>query len=72
MYEADISMEHQQVDAAIEAANVALNGRRRRETSRFASIELRAVDPSTGAWEIAAVTCVGFATLIFVLGLWFY
>lgn len=65
-------MEPQQVDAALQAANLALTGRRHRETSRFASIELRAVDQKTGAWEIAAAFCVGLATLMFVIGAWLY
>lgn len=65
-------MDRQHIDAALSAANVALTGRRSKETSRFASIELRALDEKTGAWEIAAATCIAFATALFVLGVWFY
>lgn len=65
-------MDRQPLESALQSANIALTGKRNRETSRFASIELRTVDARTGAWEVAAATCVAFATLIFVLGMWFY
>lgn len=65
-------MDRHGTDSALEAANVALSGRKNRETSRFASIELRDVDPRTGEWEIAATACVGLATLVFILGVWLY
>ena len=58
-------------DPALEAANLALTGRRRAERA-LASIELRAIDPNTGVWEVAAAACVGLATLLIVLGFWFY
>jgi hypothetical protein len=64
--------EFSQADPALDAANLALTGRHRRQaTSRFASIELRHVDPQTGAWELAAMASVGLATLLVVLGIWF-
>lgn len=65
-------MERQSVETALNAANLALNGRSERHTSRFASIELRAVDPQTGAWEIAAMASVALATALLVIGLWFF
>lgn len=58
-------------DPALRAANLAFSGRRRREASRFASIELRFTDPRTGPWEAAAMTCVAVAALLTVVGLWF-
>ncbi len=58
-------------DPALRAANLALSGRRRREASRFASIELRFTDPRPGPWEIAAIGSVALATVLIVLGVWF-
>ena len=63
-------MADEHVDPAIRAANQALNGRRQREASRFASIELRFPDAKTGPWEAAAVTSVATAAALIVLGLW--
>jgi hypothetical protein len=57
-------------DPALRAANLALSGRRRRESSHFASIELRFVDPKAGPWEAAAITSIAVAALLFVVGLW--
>ena len=39
-------------DPALRAANQALSGRKRREVSRIASIELRFTDARSGAWEV--------------------
>ena len=61
----------QVLDPALRAANQALSGRRRREASRFASIELRFADPRTGPWEVAAMTSVAVAAVLLVVGLWF-
>jgi len=61
----------QVLDPALRAANQALSGRRRREASRFASIELRFTDPRTGPWEVAAMTSVAVAAVLVVVGLWF-
>lgn len=58
-------------DPALRAANLALSGRRRREASRFASIELRFTDPRTGPWEVAAIASVAVASVLIVLGMWF-
>ena len=58
-------------DPALRAANQAFSGRRRREASRFASIELRFTDPRTGPWEIAAMATVALASVLVVLGIWF-
>ena len=60
----------QNFDPALRAANVALSGQRKRETSRFASIELRFTDQHSGAWEFAAMASVAAAALLVVLGLW--
>jgi hypothetical protein len=58
------------LDPALRAANIALSGRRKRETSRFASIELRFTDSQAGAWEFAALASVAAAALLVVIGLW--
>ncbi len=63
--------EHQPMDSALRAANLALSGQRHREASRFASIELRFSDPRTGPWEMAAMASVAVASLVIVLGVWF-
>jgi hypothetical protein len=65
-----VSMEQQPIDDALQAANLAIAGRSR-QSGRFASVELRTVDPQTGAWEVAAVASVALATLLLVLGVWF-
>lgn len=62
----------QEPDTALRAANLALSGRQRREASRFASIELRFADRRTGPWEMAAMASVAFASLLIVVGLWFW
>src|SRR4051812_47629634 len=49
-------------DPALRAANLALSGRKRREVSRIASIELRFTDARSGAWEALAMVSVGVAT----------
>lgn len=59
------------IDPALRAANVALSGRKRREVSRIASIELRFTDARSGAWEALAMISVGVATVLGVLGVWF-
>lgn len=71
-------MMHVQFDPAIQAANLALDGRRRKQTaSRFASIELQrltAPEPSSRryiAWELAAVSAIGVAAVLGVSALWF-
>jgi hypothetical protein len=71
-------MEHEPIDQALLAANLALTGRRRERTaSRFASIQLREWSTSRGTdrhhlmWEAAAVLSVGFAATLFVVGVWF-
>jgi hypothetical protein len=60
-----------QLDSALRAANLALSGQRRREASRFASIELRFTDPRTGPWEVAAIASIALASVLIVLGMWF-
>ena len=58
-------------DPALRAANLALSGRKRREVSRIASIELRFTDARSGAWEALAMVSVGVATVLCVIGVWF-
>lgn len=64
--------EREHLDSAIRAANHALSGRRHREASRFASIELRFVDPRSGPWEMAAMLSVAVASMMLVVGLWLW
>jgi hypothetical protein len=65
-------MEVDSQDAALRAANAALVGRKTlKETSRFASIELRFVDHKTGRWEAAAFASVALMAFLVVLGVWF-
>jgi hypothetical protein len=64
--------EREHLDSALRAANLALSGRRHREASRFASIELRFVDPRSGPWEMAAMLSVAMAAVLAVIGLWFW
>lgn len=54
------------------AANLALSGRKHREVTRLASIELRYVDAKSGPWEAVAMLSVGVATMLGVLALWFW
>ena len=61
----------QNLDPALRAANLALSGRKRREVSRIASIELRFTDARSGAWEALAMVSVGLATVLGVIGVWF-
>ena len=70
--EAIFPMDRQEVDTALEAANVALAGRRRREASSFASIELRETDPTPAEWEIIAAGIVGVLAVVAVLVAWLY
>jgi hypothetical protein len=64
-------MEVEILDPALRAANLALVGRSQRETSRFASIELRFPDHRSGPWEAAAMLSVAFMAFLTVLGIWF-
>lgn len=65
-------MDRQAVETALQAANVALSGQRRREASSFASIELRTEAPKTDRWEILASAVAGLLAIIVVLALWLY
>lgn len=60
----------QNSDLALEAATAALNGRQRREASRFASIELRAADPDYGPWRALAFVVSALAAVGCVVALW--
>jgi hypothetical protein len=64
-------MDVETVDPALRAANVALVGHTQRETSRFASIELRFADQKSGRWEAAAFASVALMAFLVVLGVWF-
>jgi hypothetical protein len=66
-----LSENEQIFDPALRAANLALSGRKRREVSRIASIELRFTDARSGAWEALAMISVGVATALCVIGVWF-
>lgn len=57
-------------DMALDAASAALTGRVRRETSRFASIELRAADPNYGPWRALAYVVSALAAVACVVTLW--
>ena len=65
-------MDRQQVETALQAANVALAGRRQRQASSFASIELREADPSPAKWELIATGVVGLVAIVTVLVAWLY
>lgn len=60
------------VDAAMRAANLALSGRKHREVSRLASIELRSVDSRSGPWEAAAMVSVAVFAVLVVCAAWFW
>jgi len=71
-------MESEVAEHALQAANVALNGRRTERTaSRLASIQLRGIhepprsDRHHVMWEVAAVVSVALAAALFVSGVWF-
>ncbi len=70
-YRPALSENEQIFDPALRAANLALSGRKRREVSRIASIELRFTDARSGAWEALAMISVGVATALCVIGVWF-
>jgi len=61
----------QHLDPALRSANLALSGKKRREVSRLASIELRFTDAKAGAWEAMAMVSVAFLAVLVVLGIWF-
>ena len=68
---ASFPMDVETLDPALRAANMALMGRTQRETSRFASIELRFADQKSGRWEAAAFASVALMAFLVVLGVWF-
>jgi hypothetical protein len=65
-------MHSHSVETAIEAANVALTGRRNRAVSGFASIELREGPGEPRRWEVVVGMVVAVAALAGVLGAWLY
>jgi hypothetical protein len=62
-------MDRSSVDTALEAANVALLGKRARDTRRITSIELREVDSRRALWELVLVASTGVLALVGVLTL---
>ncbi len=70
-------MELEPTDPALQAANVALTGRRlERAASRFASVQLRGLDEPAPSdrhhvvWEVAAVCSVALAATLLVFAVW--
>jgi hypothetical protein len=70
-------MNPDQLDPALQAANLALTGRRmQRAASRFASIQLRGIDEPPRSdrqhviWEVAAVASIAMAAVLTVFGVW--
>jgi hypothetical protein len=60
-------------ETALLAAETALQGRKDRSVSRFASIELRgATEPHDAAWEFGSMLAVGFGAFLFVVAVWLY
>ena len=59
-------------ETALRAANLALAGRRHSETTSFTAVEVRLDDPRAGAWEMAALAAVAFASTLVAVGLWFW
>jgi hypothetical protein len=57
---------------ALRSANLALSGRKHREVTRLASIELRSTDPGASPWEAAAVVSVAVLSLLVVVACWFF
>jgi hypothetical protein len=75
-------MQLEPFDPALQAANLALLGRRfDRSSGRLASVQLRSLDHDPRqsatrerkhlAWEAVATLIVGVAALLGVVGLWF-
>ena len=58
-------------DDALRSANLALSGKLRRDARRFASIELRLMDPRTDPWEFGAMAAVALGAFLIALGVWF-
>jgi hypothetical protein len=65
-------MDRQEVETALQAANVALSGRRRREAHSFASVELRITEEKTHRWDILVTAGVGVLSVVAVLVAWLY
>jgi hypothetical protein len=65
-------MHSHSVETAIEAANVALTGRKSRAVSGFASIELREGPGEPRRWEVVVGLVVAVAALAGVLVAWLY
>lgn len=73
-------MQLESVDPALQAANLALAGRRiERTTTRLASVQLRSLGDEASmarsaqrhvAWEAGAMLAVGLLALSLVIGIW--
>jgi hypothetical protein len=59
-------------ESALDAANVALQGKRARDTRRLTAIELRQVDSQRAAFELAMAAGAGVVTLGLMLVLLLY
>jgi len=65
-------MDRQEHEAALQAANVALAGRRRQEAKSLASIELKTQRPRTEHWELLGAAAAGLLAVAAVITIWFY
>lgn len=65
-------MHSHSVETALEAANVALTGKRSKAVSGFASIELREEPSEHARWEIVVGLVVALAAVAGVLAAWLY
>jgi hypothetical protein len=55
---------------ALRAANLAFSGRRQKSSPALLSIELKASDPRSSLWEVAAMASVGLLATLVVVGVW--
>jgi len=65
-------MDRASSETALQAANVALTGKRSRAVSGFASIELRDGSDEAARWEMLAGFVVAMAAVVAVVVAWLY
>jgi hypothetical protein len=66
-------MDRPEIETALQAANVALTGRRTRAVSGFASIELRGeASQARSRWDVLVGVVVGLAAFVAVFIAWLY
>jgi hypothetical protein len=65
-------MDRPSVETAIDAANVALTGRRSTTVTGFASIALKDGVSESGRWEILVGAIVGVSAFVAVVVAWLY